>query len=114
MATSKETIAYILDQLSDVRSISARKMFGEYAVYADGRVVALVCDDTLFIKVTGKGKEFLGEEYREGAPYPGAKPWMEIDADKLEDRAWLCGLVRITAEHAPLPKQRTPKKSIHT
>ncbi len=109
MATTPETIAYLLDQLSGVRELATRKMFGEYALYCESKVIALVCDDTLFIKITEAGKEFAGDRYAEGAPYPGAKPWMEIDADYLEDREWLCELVRITTEHAPLPKPKKPK-----
>ena len=112
MVTSKETIEYILDQVSSVAGgagVTARKMFGEYALYCDGRVIGLVCDDTLFIKITEEGREFVSDAYQEGAPYPGAKPWMEIDADVLENREWLCELVRITAHNVPLPKPKKPK-----
>ena len=50
MSTSQSTIDYILDQLQGVGEVGARKMFGEYALYCDDRVVGLVCDDTLFVK----------------------------------------------------------------
>jgi TfoX/Sxy family transcriptional regulator of competence genes len=98
---------YILDQLSGVRDVSARKMFGEYAIYCGRKVVALVCDDTLFVKITDAGKNFVGEQYAEGEAYPGAKPSMLIDGDLIEDREWLAELVEITAAHLPAPK---PKK----
>ncbi len=78
MATKESTIEYILDQLSGVRDVRARKMFGEYAVYCQDKVVALVCDDELFVKVTEPGKQFIGKQYQEGFPYPGAKPPMHI------------------------------------
>lgn len=105
MATKQSTIDYILDQLGG--SVTARKMFGEYALYAEGKVVALVCDDTLFVKITEPGKAFVGQHYHEGEAYPGAKPMMLIDEDLVEDHEWLRELIDITAEHAPTPK---PKK----
>lgn len=110
MATTQETIDYILDQMSGGEQVSARKMFGEYALYANGRVIALVCDNTLFMKITELGKEFVGTEYKEGIAYPGAKPSMQISEDALEHREWLSELVRITAENVPLPKPKKPKK----
>ena len=109
MATSAATIEYLLDQMSGEK-VSARKMFGEYALYCEGRVVALVCDDTLFVKITEPGKEFVGEWYEESPAYPGAKPSMVIPEERTEDRDWLCELIRITTEHVPLPKPKKAKK----
>jgi DNA transformation protein len=109
MATKQSTIAYLLDQLSGIDSISARKMFGEYAIYAEGKVVALVCDDRLFVKITPEGKEFVGKHYEEGEAYPGAKPSMLIDEDLIEDREWLTELIEITAKHVAAPKPKKKK-----
>jgi len=99
---------FILDQLRDLQSIGARKMFGEYALYCRDKVVALVCDDQLFVKITAPGKALVGERYTEGIPYPGAKPAILVSADDLEDDEQLCELIRVTAEALPMPK---PKKS---
>lgn len=110
MATKASTVEYILEQLSSVPHVSTRKMFGEYALYCNGRVVGLVCDDTLFIKITEPGKRFVGEYYQEGFAYPGAKESMLIDGDRIEDQAWLSELIQITAENVPLPKKKKPKK----
>ena len=107
MASKQATMDYILDQLSGVRDVSARKMFGEYALYCGGKVVALICDDTLFVKITEAGRAFVSEQYAEGEAYPGAKPSMLIDGDLIEDREWLAELIEITAAHLPAPK---PKK----
>ncbi len=107
MATKQETIEYLLDQLSGVKDVRARKMFGEYALYCQDKVVALVCDDELFVKITDPGKKFAGKKYVEGSPYPGAKPAMHISGDLLEDRKFVSELVRVTAEALPVPK---PKK----
>lgn len=110
MATKASTIEYIEDQLTGL-DCSTRKMFGEYAVYCDGKVVALVCDDTLFVKSTDVGKVYVGKRYREGVAYPGAKPSMRIDDDLVEDREWLQQLIRITADELPAPKPKKKRSS---
>lgn len=109
MSTSQSTIDFILDQLAELQTASARKMFGEYALYYEGRVVGLVCDDTLFMKITVPGKNFVGAFYQEGCAYPGAKTSMVIDGEQLEDSEWLCGLVRLTAANVAPPKPKKKK-----
>ncbi len=111
MTTQVSTIEYILDQLSGVPDVWTRKMFGEYALYCGEKVVALVCDDTLFVKITDKGKEFVGDRYEEGFAYPGAKPSMKIDPDMLEDREWVSELIILTEAELPLPKLKKKKTS---
>jgi DNA transformation protein and related proteins len=106
MATAKSTVAYILEQLSGLADVSARAMFGEYALYCDGKVVALICDDQLFLKPTPAGEALIGEPVM-GPPYSGAKPHMVVDAGLLEDPAALQALVAATAAALPKPK---PKK----
>lgn len=107
MATKEATIEYILDQLSGVKDVRARKMFGEYALYSQDKVVALVCDDELYVKITEPGRTFTGKHYAEGFPYPGAKAAMYISGDLLEDRKFVCELIHLTAQALPTPK---PKK----
>lgn len=82
MATQKETIEFILDKLRDRRRFTARAMFGEYALYADGKVVALVCDDRLYVKIlpASRALESLCEK---GEPYPGAKPHYLVDEGQI-------------------------------
>ena len=55
MATTKETANFVLEQIEGAGDVSIRKMFGEYGVYCDGKFVALICDDTFFIKETDAG-----------------------------------------------------------
>ena len=98
MATQASTIEYLLDQLVSVSHVRTRKMFGEYALYCNDKVVALICDNELFVKITEAGAVFVGTHYQEGNPYPGSKPWLHIDMDMTEDRAWLCELIEITEE----------------
>ena len=108
MASRQETVDYLLDQIAGAGEVSARKMFGEYGVYCDGKIVILVCDDTCFLKPTDEGRAFAGA-LEEGPPYPGAKPCLILSADQLEDADWLSELVRITAKALPAPKPKKPK-----
>ena len=85
--------------------ISARKMFGEYGIYCDGKMVASVCDDQLFVKPTASGRAFIGRIVEE-SPYPGAKPNFLISRKQYENPQWLSELIRITAMEVPLPKKK--------
>lgn len=105
MASNKDFVEFIVDQIKDAGVVTYRKMFGEYAIYSDGKVVALVCDNRLFVKPTEGGRSFVGD-IEEAPAYPGAKPSFLIE-DQLEDREWLSELIRITTRELPEPK---PKK----
>lgn len=109
MKTSQSTIDFLLDQLSSLPQVRARKMFGEYALYYDEKVVALVCENQLFVKITPPGRALLGERTVEGTAYPGAKPSMLIGAEEIEDSERLCELVRVTADALPAPPPKRPR-----
>lgn len=100
MATKQTVIDFIMEQVAQAGKITYRKMFGEYALYCNGKVVALVCDDQLFVKPTIAGKSFL-KNVVEAAPYVGAKPYFLISADQWDDASWLSQLLKITAETLP-------------
>ena len=106
MATDLEFMEFLADQMAGTGEIAYRKMFGEYAVYCGGKVVALVCDNRLFVKPTAAGRAFIGAPV-EAPAYPGAKNSFLIE-DAFEDREWISELIRITARDLPAPK---PKKS---
>lgn len=110
MATKQATADFIVDQLSSLANIRTRKMFGEYALYYEDKVVALICDDELFVKITEAGRELMGEYYQEGLAYPGAKPSMLISGDLLEDRKWLAQLIMVTYENLPAAKMKIKKR----
>ncbi len=110
MASDQSFVDFLMDQLSAVPGIASRKMFGEYAVYVEGKVVALVCDNDLFVKPTDAGRQFIGQP-DEAAPFPGAKPSFRI-TDSIDDRQWLEQLVMLTANALPAPKPKTKKKSV--
>jgi DNA transformation protein and related proteins len=107
MASELGFVEYVCDQMSDAGRVTHRKMFGEYAIYCGGKVVALVCDDQLFVKPTPGGKAFIGEPV-EVPPYPGAKPAFLIE-DHIDDREWLTGLIEVTARELPAPKAKRAK-----
>ena len=92
MATSKEYMDYILDQLSGVEGITHRKMMGEYILYIHGRVAAYVCDDRLLVKPVAAAKRLLPDAPME-APYPGAKEMLLVE--DTDDRVLMERLLQI-------------------
>ena len=82
MGTSAATIEFILAKLRDRARFTARAMFGEYALYADGKVVALVCDDLLYVKIV-PASSALESVCEQGLPYPGAKPHYIVEEGHL-------------------------------
>lgn len=109
MATRPETVEYIVEQATGRIAVSAKMMFGEYALYAQGKLIALICDDQLFIKPTAPGRAFIGDVV-EAAPYKGAKPSFLITGDLLEDSDWLIELVTLTAKSLPIPIKKSRKR----
>lgn len=106
MASKQSTVDFILKQTSALGTILAKKMFGEYSIYSDGKIIALVCDDKLFVKPTEAGRAYI-ENVIESSPYPSAKPHYVIANEKLNEREWLTELFRITTTELHLPKSRT-------
>ncbi|MDP2855180.1 MAG: TfoX/Sxy family protein [Smithellaceae bacterium] len=104
MSSDQSFVEFVADQMAAAGNITYRKMFGEYAVYCDGKVVALVCDNQLFVKPTENGKTYIGDVC-EARPYPEAKMYFLIE-DAYEDPEWISGLIRITAKELPLPKPK--------
>jgi TfoX/Sxy family transcriptional regulator of competence genes len=109
MGTSLDTVQFICDQAGLGSRLSHRKMFGEFALYLDGKVIALVCDDQLFLKPTAAGRAFLGP-VPEAAPFPGAKLFPLLSAE-LDDPERLAGAFEVTAAALPAPKPKAPSKS---
>jgi TfoX/Sxy family transcriptional regulator of competence genes len=110
MSSKQHNVEFVLEQMSAAGNVSVRKMFGEYAIYSADKVVALFCDDQLFLKPTDAGRAFLGK-VKEAPPYPGAKPYFLITGDCCEDGEWLSELVRVTERALPKPKPKLPRKS---
>jgi TfoX/Sxy family transcriptional regulator of competence genes len=110
MASKQSTVDFIVEQIAAAGAITAKKMFGEYGIYCDGKVVALVCDDKLFVKPTVAGKAFAGK-IKEAPAYSGAKPSLLVSAERRNDSEWLSKLIRITATGLPIPKKKPARKT---
>jgi TfoX/Sxy family transcriptional regulator of competence genes len=108
LASQQKTVDYILEQSAGAGDVTAKRMFGEYGLYCDGKIMALICDDQLFVKPTEAGRDYIGE-VTEGLPFPKANPYFLIDGDLWDDADWLAGLVRVTAADLPVPKPKKPK-----
>jgi TfoX/Sxy family transcriptional regulator of competence genes len=112
MASDKNTVTFIVDQLSAAGDVSAKPMFGEYGLYCDGKMFGMICDGQLFIKPTAAGRT-LARSLEEAPPYPGAKPCLLVDPDRWDDSDWLADLVQRTVADLPSPKPKARKpKSI--
>ena len=111
MSSTLSFVEFVVEQMSASGTITFRKMFGEYGLYCNGKIIAFVCDDMLFIKPTNAGREYI-ENIVESPPYPGAKLYFLIE-EQLDDNDWLGELVRITANELPEPKPKKSKKVIN-
>ena len=107
MASDINFVEFIVEQISKAGNIRYKKMFGEYAVYCNEKVIALICNNQLFVKPTEAGKVFIGN-IKEAAPYPGAKMYFLIEA-QLENKEWMTSLIKITADELPVPKVKKKK-----
>ena len=109
MATTRATVDKVLDEMLPL-DVSAKSMFGEYGLYHRGKNFALICNDTLFVKVTGPGEKLAGR-VATAPPYPGAKPAFKISLAKRRDHNWLIPLIEVTCAALPKPKPKPkPKK----
>lgn len=106
MSTSKEFLNYVLEQLSDVPGVSARPMMGEYLVYHEGKLSALICDDRLLVKPVEAARALLPEAPME-PPYAGAKDMILVE--DVDDREKLTRLFLEMWPQLPLPKPKKKK-----
>lgn len=105
MGTRKDTAAFILERLGHPERFSVKAMFGEYALYADGRPVAFICDDRLLVKILPESAAL--EEGCERAPlFPGSKDHYLVPEEMITGDRDLPKLLLRMAEVVPLPKPR--------
>ena len=107
MASNPELIQYLCEQLTGAGTITSRKMFGEYGLYCDGKIFALICGDQFYVKITEAGRK-LCPNLEEAPPYEGAKNYLLVD--NTEDRELLTRLVTATCRQLPEPKPKKPRK----
>ena len=96
MASNPEFVQYIADQLAPAGQVTYHKMFGDYGVYLDGKMFALVCDDQLFIKITKEGAA-LAPQLPKAPPYDGAKDYFLYE--DVDDREHMIAFVQLSLIH---------------
>lgn len=108
MATSKETAAFILGQLGLPERFSVKPMFGEYAIYADGKTVGFICDDQLLVKIMPQSAA-LDDRCERAPAYPGSKDYYLVPEELITGDHKLPLLLLAMAEVLPMPKARKRK-----
>ena len=106
MASNLEYVEYVCDQISGAGCITYRKMFGEYGVYCDGKVIGVICDNQFFVKKTQAGLTLI-PDCEEAAPYTGAKPHLLIE--NVDDRELMAEFIAATCKELPMPKPKKKK-----
>ena len=103
MASSKDYLDYILDQLSELDGISYRAMMGEFIIYYQGKVVGGIYDDRFLVKPVKAAVAMMPDADME-LPYEGAKEMLLVD--DVENRVFLRELLEAMYDELPAPKKR--------
>ena len=107
MASDQKFVDFVIDQIGYSGLVTCKKMFGEYGLYFNDKLFAIVCDNKLFVKPTLSGRAYIIDVV-EAPHYPVAKNQFLIE-EQLEDSDWLKKLVSITVAELPEPKPRKKK-----
>ena len=106
MSNDQDFIDYVIDQVD--AGVTYRHMFGGTTLYMNGKVVALICDNQLFVKPTSSGRDYIGDVV-EAPPYEGARNSFLI-GDEIDDGEWLNGLFVVTENELPAPRPKRKRK----
>lgn len=106
MASSKEYVNFIMEQLSGLEGVRSRAMMGEYVVYYKDKIAGGIYDDRLLIKPVRAALDYMPQAAWE-IPYEGAKEMLL--ADNVDDREWLTGLFEAIYDELPEPKKKKKK-----
>ena len=107
MASSREYLDFVLEQLSELDDVSHRAMMGEYIIYYQGKVIGGIYDDRFLVKQTKSAKELMPDAVLE-LPYEGAKEMLLVD--NLDDKEFLAALFNAMVNELPAPKKRKSKR----
>ena len=110
MASDQSFVDFVHEQAGLADALTSKKMFGEYGLYLDGKFIAVICDNQLFVKPNDAARAMLAEVV-EQPPYPGAKPWLRI-GDEVDDRALLRRLLTATAGALPASRPKKVAKKV--
>ena len=103
MASTKEYLDFVLEQLSGIEEIKYRAMMGEYVLYYRDRVFGGVYDDRLLVKSVPAAVKLMPDASME-LPYDGAKEMILVD--DVDNREFLCELIEAMYEELPEPKRK--------
>ena len=107
MASTKDYLDYVLEQLSGLEDISYRAMMGEYVLYYQGKVFGGIYDNRFLVKPVKSAVELMPEAPYE-LPYEGGKEMLMVE--DIEDRELMEKLLNAMVDELPTPKKRKPKK----
>ena len=103
MASSKEYLEFIMEQLAELEDVSWRAMMGEYILYYRGKIVGGIYDDRFLVKPVKPALAMMPEAEKE-LPYEGAKEMLLVD--NVDDRDFLCELLEAMCDELPAPKKK--------
>ena len=103
MASSKEYLDFILEQLSGLENVTYRAMMGEYILYWRGKIIGGIYDDRFLVKPVKSALGMMPDADRE-IPYEGAKEMLLVD--NVDDREFLTELVSAMYDELPAPKKK--------
>ena len=103
MASSKEYLDFIMEQLSELENISYRAMMGEYIIYYKNKIVGGIYDDRLLVKTVKSAVEYMSNVKYE-LPYVGEKKMLLVD--NIDDKEYLSGLFNAMFDELPAPKSK--------
>ncbi len=107
MATTKEYLNFVLDQLNQLDDITHRSMMGEYIIYYGGKITAYICDDRLLVKPVQATRTLLPQAPLE-PPYKGAKDMLLVE--DVDDKELLTKLFKNMYDELPAPKPKKPRR----
>ena len=102
MASSKEYLDFIMDQLSDLEDVKVRAMMGEYIIYYREKIVGGIYDDRFLVKPVPAAIALMPDAQKE-LPYEGAKEMLLVD--EVDNREFMCNLLRAMYDELPAPKK---------
>ena len=103
MASSKEYLKFVLDQLSSLDDISYKAMMGEFIIYYQGKIIGGIYDNRFLVKPTKSAKQLMPDASYE-IPYEGAKEMLLVD--DIDDREFLNKLLIAMVDELPAPKKK--------
>ena len=107
MASSKEYLTFILEQLSDLDRVSYRAMMGEYILYYKEKIIGGIYDDRLLVKPVKAAQKYIPEAVLV-SPYPGAKEMLLVD--NVDSKDYLTTLFKAMFDELPAPKAKRKNK----